>query len=83
MRISEYSSKAFIILHSFCDLTHFRELGQKYKNIFGNILVQMMTSKFILKLSELYQEKEILEYNGKTYFCCDKLDETLITWQTN
>ena len=42
MQISEYS---FIILHFFCDLTHFRDLGQKNKNIFVNFLVQIMTSK--------------------------------------
>ena len=51
MRISEYSSKAFISLHSFCDLTHFRELGQKYKNNFIQFLIQIKTSKFAFKIT--------------------------------
>jgi hypothetical protein len=36
MLISDYLSSKIIIFVSFCflDLTHFRELGQKYKNIF-------------------------------------------------
>ena len=33
-------------MHSFLDLIHFKELGQKYKNIFVRFLVQMKTSKF-------------------------------------
>ena len=33
------------------DLTHFRELGQKYKNIFVQFLVQMKTSKFAIEIN--------------------------------
>ena len=32
-------------------LTHFRELGQKYKNIFVQFLVQMKTSKFAFEIN--------------------------------
>ena len=32
-------------MHSFFDLTYFREVGQKYRNIFVRFLVQMKTSK--------------------------------------
>jgi hypothetical protein len=32
-------------LHSFFDLTYFREVGQKYRHIFVHFLVQMKTSK--------------------------------------
>ena len=32
-------------------LTHFRELGQKYKNIFVRFLVQMKTSKFAFEIN--------------------------------
>ena len=35
----------------FFSLTHFRELGQKYKNIFVRFLVQMKTSKFALEIN--------------------------------
>ena len=38
-------------MHSFFDLTHFRELGQKYKNIFVRFLVQMKTSKFAFEIN--------------------------------
>ena len=38
-------------LHSFFDLTHFWELGQKYKNIFVQIFVQMKTSKFAFEIN--------------------------------
>ena len=38
-------------MHSFFDLTHFRELGPKYKNIFVWYLVQMKTSKFAFKIN--------------------------------
>ena len=38
-------------MHSFFDLTHFRELGQKYKNIFLRFLVQMKTSKFAFEIN--------------------------------
>ena len=37
-------------LHSFFDLIHFRELWQKYKNIFVWFLVQMKTSKFAFEI---------------------------------
>ena len=53
MLISDYLSPNIYNLHSFFDLTHFRELGQKYKNIFVRFLVQMKTSKFPLRLSDL------------------------------
>ena len=38
MLISDYIS-------SFLDLTYFREVGQKYRNILVGLLVQMKTSK--------------------------------------
>ena len=37
--------------HYFYDFTHFRELGQKYKNIFVQFLVQMKTSKFAFEIN--------------------------------
>ena len=37
-------------MHSFFDFIHFRELGQKYKNIFVRFLVQMKTSKFAFEI---------------------------------
>ena len=48
MLISDYLSSN---LHSFFDLTHFRELGQKYKNISAQFLVQMKTSKFAFEIN--------------------------------
>ena len=49
MIISDYlsSNKTFCI---FLNLTYFRELEQKYKNIFVWLLVQMKTSKFAFKI---------------------------------
>ena len=38
-------------LNVLSDLTHFRELGQKYKNIFVGFLVQMKTSKFDFEIN--------------------------------
>ena len=52
MLISDYLSSNIIHnLHSFFDFTHFRELGQKYKNIFVQFLVQMKTSKFAFEIN--------------------------------
>ena len=48
MLISDYLSSNN--LHSFFDLTHFRELGQKYKNIFVRFLVQMKTLNFAFEI---------------------------------
>jgi hypothetical protein len=46
MLISDYlSSNTYNNLHSFFDLTYFRGVGQKYRNIFVRFLVQMKTSK--------------------------------------
>ena len=39
-------------MHSFCDLTYFRGLGQKYKTIFVRFLVQMKT--LLSRLTDLY-----------------------------
>ena len=47
MLISDYLSSNIIIF----DWTHFRELGQKYKNIFVQFLVQMKTSKFAFEIN--------------------------------
>ena len=44
MLIIDYLSSNIIICILFFYLTHFRELGQKYKNIFVRFLVQMKTS---------------------------------------
>ena len=38
-------------LHPFFDLTHFRELGPKYENIFVLFLVQTKTSKFAFEIN--------------------------------
>ena len=38
-------------LHFFFYLTHFRKLGQKYKYIFVQFLVQMKTSKFAFEIN--------------------------------
>ena len=38
-------------LHSFFDLTYFREVGQKYRNIFVRFLVQMKTSKSHIEIN--------------------------------
>ena len=46
MLISDYLSSNIIICILFFYLTHFRELGQKYKNIFIQFFVQMKTPKF-------------------------------------
>ena len=53
MLISDYVSSDIIICIWFFDLIHFRELGQKYKNIFpvSFVLVQMKPLKFA---SEIY-----------------------------
>ena len=40
-----------LILHSCFDLAHFRELGQKYKNIFVWFMVQMKTSKYAFEIN--------------------------------
>ena len=49
MLISDYLSSNK--LHSFFDLTHFKELRQKYKNIFVWFFVQMKTSKFAFEIN--------------------------------
>ena len=61
MLISDYLSSNIIIC-IFFDLIHCRELGQKYKSIFVQFLIQMKTSnrKQILKFS--FQPK--IEENG-------------------
>ena len=38
-------------MHSFFDLTYFREVGQKYKNIFVRFLVQIKTSKSYFEIN--------------------------------
>ena len=48
MLISGYLSSN--IIYIFFDLTHFKELGQKYKNVFVRFLVQMKTSKFAFEI---------------------------------
>ena len=50
MPISDYLSFNIIICISF-DLTHFRELGQKYKNIFVVFLVQMKIFKSAFEIN--------------------------------
>jgi hypothetical protein len=45
MLISDYLSSNIIICVLFFDLTHFRELGQKYRYIFVHFLVQMKNEK--------------------------------------
>ena len=46
MLISDYLiSNTYDNLHSFFDLTYFRKVRQKYRNIFNRFLVQMKTSK--------------------------------------
>ena len=49
MLISDYLSSNIIMFILFY-LTHFRELGQIYKNIFVRFLVQMKTSKFTFEI---------------------------------
>ena len=44
MLISDYLSSNMIIC-IFFDLAYYREVGQKYRNIFVRFLVQMKTSK--------------------------------------
>ena len=51
MLISDYLSSNIIICILFLICTYFREVGQKYKNIFVRFLVQMKTLKFA---SEIY-----------------------------
>ena len=51
MLISNYVSFNIIICLCFFHLTHFRELGQKYKNIFVRFLVQMETLNFALEIN--------------------------------
>ena len=46
MLISNYLSSNMIICNWFFDLTHFRELGQNYRNILVRFLVQIKTAKF-------------------------------------
>ena len=41
-------------MHSFFDLTYFREVGQKYRNIFVRFLVQMKTSKSHSEINWLF-----------------------------
>ena len=50
MLISDYVSPNIIICLCFFYLTHFRELGQKYKNIFVRFLVQMKTLNFAFEI---------------------------------
>ena len=73
MLISDYlSSNTICNLHSFFDLTHFRELGQKYKNIFLRFLVQMKTLKFAFEINwplvieGLLKENILLQYPSKS-----------------
>ena len=47
MLISDYLSSNILFCIFFFYLAHFRELGQKYKNIFVRFLVQMKTSRLI------------------------------------
>ena len=51
MLISNYVSFNVIIRLCFFYLTHFRELGQKYKNIFVRFLVQMKTLNFAFEIN--------------------------------
>ena len=50
MLISDYLSSNNN-LHSLFDLTYFREVGQKYRNIFVRVLVQMKTSKSLSEIN--------------------------------
>ena len=45
MLISDFFILEYNDLHSFFDQTYFREVGQKYRNIFIRFLVQMKASK--------------------------------------
>ena len=49
MLISDYVSYNIIIW--FLDLIHFRELGQKYKNIVVRFLVQMRSLEFAFEIN--------------------------------
>ena len=51
MPITDYLSSNIISLHLFFDLTHFREVGQKYKYIFVGILAQMKTLKSAFEIN--------------------------------
>ena len=51
MLISNYLSSNIINLNSCFDLTHLRELGQKYKNNFVRFLVPVKTSKFAFEIN--------------------------------
>ena len=51
MLISDYSSSNIIIFILCFDLIHFRELGQMYKYILIQFLVQMKTSKFAFEMN--------------------------------
>ena len=52
MLITDYFlPNMYIILQSFFDLTHFRELGQKYKKKIFRFLAQMKTSKFAFEIN--------------------------------
>ena len=46
-----YHLANIIICILFFDLTHFRELGQKYRNIFVRFSVQMKTRKFAFEIN--------------------------------
>ena len=46
-----YSSSSIIFFIFFFSFFHFRELGQKYKNIFVWFFVQMKTSKFAFEIN--------------------------------
>ena len=45
MLITDYLSSNIIIFFPFFDLTYFREVGQKHRNIFVGFLIQMKTSE--------------------------------------
>ena len=47
-------------MHLFFDLTYFRELGQKCKNIFVWFLVQMKTSKFAYEIDWPFEKSLII-----------------------
>ena len=51
MLIIDYVSSNMIICLCFFHLTHFRELGQKYRNIFVLFLVQMKTLNFAFEIN--------------------------------
>ena len=62
-------------MHLFFDLTHFRELGQKYKIIFVGFLVQMKTFKSAFEINRPLPKHLLTHFCLPIIFRCEAINK--------